>query len=278
MTSLFHELTGLMVRHGFKPNKKLGQHFLIDASVIEQMVKAAELNDSDTVLEIGPGTGFLSRELAKACRVEAIELDQTLAGLLEKELSHEKFHLTQGDFLKVPLPPFNKVVSCPPFNISSEIMYKLFLADIDLAILLLQKEFAEKLTALPGYPEYTAISFLAQYFFEIEILFHVSIKSFFPTPKTPCVVVKVSPARKHGQAKDDIVFTKFIKSVFRFKNKSLANALKYAFPFLEKELKQSKDGFLKAIGKIEPELREEKVYALDFEELVEAFNQLTPSP
>ena len=270
--SLSTELTGLMVKHHFKPNKKLGQHFLVDQTFIEKMIKAAELKESDTVLEIGPGTGFLSRELVKNCKVEAVELDAKLAELLRQEIKNPNFHLTEGDFLKVKLPAFNKVVSCPPFNISTEIMFKLFPAKIDSAVLLLQKDFTAKLMALPGFPEYTASSFLTTYFFESQIISDLPTRAFFPPPKTPCAIIKLTPARNHGQAKDEALFVKFVKSIFRFKNKSLANAMKYAFPFLKEELKQDEQAFRQLVDSLE--LKDEKVYALEVDELVTVFNQL----
>jgi 16S rRNA (adenine1518-N6/adenine1519-N6)-dimethyltransferase len=272
MPSLATELTSLMVKHHFRPNKKLGQHFLVNPDFIEKMVKAAELKEKDVVLEIGPGTGFLTRELIKHCKVEAVELDAKMAKLLRQEIKHSNFHLIEGDFLKVKLPSFNKIVACPPFNISTEIMLKLFQAKIDSAVLLLQKDFTTKLMALPGFPGYTATSCLTTYFFESEIVSDLPSRAFFPPPKTPCAVIKLLPSRNHGQAKDEALFIKFIKSIFRFKNKSLANALKHSFPFLKGDLKLEENDFKQAVDNIE--LKAEKVYALEVDELVSVFNQL----
>ena len=123
--SLFVELNNLMARYRFRPKKKLGQHFIINELVLQKLIDAAELEETDKVLEIGAGTGFLTKELCKYCKVFAVEVDETLCEVLENELKDTNIEILCGDFLKIKLPDFNKVVSIPPYHISKKIMFKL---------------------------------------------------------------------------------------------------------------------------------------------------------
>jgi 16S rRNA (adenine1518-N6/adenine1519-N6)-dimethyltransferase len=270
--ALFEELNRLMVKYSFKPNKKFGQSFLIDESVIKVMVEAAELKADDVVLEIGSGTGFLTRELLKKSKVIGTELDSVLSELLAEEFKDQNLTLLQGNFLELKLPEFNKVVSCPPYNISTEIMYKLFVQQFERAVLLFQREFVEKITALPGFPNYVATTVLTNYFFQPTELLNVSARSFFPSPKMSSTVIKLDSVKRFGQVKDEKLFIKFVKSLFRFKGKSLRNSLLTSYPFLEKELKKSKEEFKQFVESLE--LKEEKVYSLDCSDFVEVFNAL----
>ncbi|MBN2127777.1 MAG: ribosomal RNA small subunit methyltransferase A [Candidatus Diapherotrites archaeon] len=267
------ELNQLMISYRFKSKKQLSQNFLIDEKILEEIIALADLKSKDKVLEIGCGTGFLTKKLLEKSSVIGVEKDFQLIELLKKEFTDKKFTLIEGDFLKVKLPEFNKVVSLPPYHISSLILMKLMHYDFDYALIVFQKDFTEKLLAEPGFAEYTAITCLVNYFFEPEILIdYIPSNAFQPSPKTPSALIKLTKKHCFGKAKNDLKFIKFIKELFRFKNKNLANALHKAFPFISKELNLSKKKLDKIISS--NELMQEKISLLEIDELVELFNEL----
>ncbi len=268
---LFVELNELMVKYRFRPNKKMGQNFIIEFPVLEKMIEEADLSEKDVVLEIGAGAGFLTRELQKKCTVKAIELDDTLFNLLESELPKKNIELFHGDFLDLDVGEFNKVVSLPPYTISSAIIGSLFKSKPKLCVLVLQREFAEKLEAEAGFMEYNAISVLTQYRFRVKIVSRVMSSSFFPRPNTDSAIVKLTRWEENGVAVNEAVFRDFIKSVFRFQNKSLLNAVKNSLQFLNESFPE-KERVLKLLDG--HELANEKVTQLSCKELVKVFNRL----
>ena len=269
--NLFSELSGLMAKYSFTPNKRLAQHFIVNEKIIQRIIAEANLQKTDIVLEIGAGTGFLTRELLKHSSVIAVEKDAALAELLKAELPQEKLQVVCADFLEANLPKFNKIIAFPPYSISSEIIYKLFELEFDSAFLVFQKEFVGKLTAFPGFWEYNAITVLAQYYFELKVICHVGKNSFFPRPKSDSVLLKLETKKMHGKAKNEESFQIFVKTIFRFGNKNLRNALRLSHQFLEKSIK-SKKNYLEKIEKIEE--GEKKVNLLEVEEIVKVFNDL----
>lgn len=270
--SILNELHSLMVKYRFRPSRKMGQHFMVKESVLAQMVELAELGSADTVLEIGAGTGFLTRELQKHCSVVAVELDERLCMLLENELPKENLQLVKGDFLAVELPSFNKVVSLPPYSKSSAIMFRLFQCPFELAVLVFQREFAERLLALPGFVEYNALSVLAQYRFDVKMQQRVQASAFFPTPEGDSCIVKMVKTERHGKVLDEAAFTVFIKSIFRYQNKNLRNALVHSFPFIKKEMRLNEAKFKEKIAGLQ--MQEVKVNLISVKEFVQIFNEL----
>ena len=271
-SDLFTELTALMSNYSFYPNKSLGQHFIVNQEIIERIVKEAELNEKDAVLEIGAGTGFLTRELQKRCKVIAVEIDGMLVELLGNELPKKNLQIINENFIFAKLPKFNKVVSFPPYTISSKIMNRLFNLKFELALLVFQKEFAEKLTAFPGLVEYNAASVLTQYYFEPKIVCPVPKGSFFPKPKTDSALLRLVSKKRFGRAKNEAAFQLFLKSLFRYGNRNLRKALLLSFPFIKKVMKLNKKTFEKKTEEIK--IKEKKVYLLEVKEFVEVFNKL----
>ena len=270
---LFAELNQLMVNYRFKPNKKLAQNFVIDKNLIDLIVFHSELKQSDAVLEIGSGTGFLTRELQKKCKVIAVEMDDTLAELLDKELDKKNLIVIHEGFLKAELPKFNKVAALPPYTISSGTVYKLLQKKFDLAILVFQKEFCNKLTAEPGFMEYRAISVLTQYYCEPKILIrNISPESFYPKPNSFSSLIKLTYNKRFGTVKNEQLFELFIKSIFRFKKKNLSNSLLKAYPFIKGELKIDEKEFKDRVNKLE--LRDEKLILVPVAQFVDVFNRL----
>lgn len=271
---LFSELNGLMVNYHFRPEKKLAQHFLVDDAVIQKMIGLAELKKKDTVLEIGAGTGFLTRELQKHCKIKAIEFDENLFLLLQEKLDKKNLELFQGDFLSVDVGAYNKIVSLPPYTISTELVYKILEHGFDLAVLVMQREFLEKLVAMSGFFEYNALSVFTQYRCVPELQGIVSPKSFFPTPNAFSSIIKLTGKYRFGKVKDEKKFRFFLHQLFRFKNKNLNNALHLSYPFVKKELKLNDKKFESTLKKID--FLEQKVYLLEVEYFVELFNAVFP--
>ncbi len=258
-----------MIKYSFKPEKKLAQYFLVDEKVINFLVENAKINKNDIVVEIGAGCGFITRELIKKCKkLIAYEVDEKLQNLLKEEFKDYKNFELRGNFLKSEKLECNKVVGSLPYNISSEIMYMLFDANFDLALLIVDDEFAEKLTSFEGMPNYTAITVLTQYFFDIKILKKIPKESFFPVPKTNSILLKLKKRKFKIEAKNEKKFIIFIKTLFYFKNKNLRNALNLAYKKLNRKID---------LEKIESKLEkylDEKVILLPISSLVKIFNSL----
>jgi len=268
--SLLSELHSKMVEYRFRPNKKLAQHFVVSEKLVQKLVELAELKKQDTVLEIGPGTGVLTRELLKKSNVVGVEIDEALCRLLQDHLP--KLRLVCGDFLKEDLPKFNKVVCLPPYSKSKAIMQRLLETEFELGIMVFQKEFAFKLAAFPGFKDYNALSVLAQYYFEVEAGQSVPSNCFFPKPKDESCILSLKRHNQFPAVKDKAGFALFVKTVFRFKNKNLANALKKSKMFVLPGLKMSEKEFDEKISKLP--LLEEKVNLLDVKQFAETFNKI----
>ncbi|MFH1257118.1 MAG: 16S rRNA (adenine(1518)-N(6)/adenine(1519)-N(6))-dimethyltransferase RsmA [Candidatus Diapherotrites archaeon] len=272
--ALFSELNNQMVKYHFKPSHKFAQNFIVNEKLLQEIVSAAQLTKKDRVLEIGAGTGFLTRELLKhAGKIIAVEKDALLCGLLEEEFKGEKkLEIIKGNFLFEKLPEFNKVVSLPPYSISSGIMLRLFELGFEKAVLVFQREFVEKLVAEPGFVEYNALSVLTTYFTEQKILEKsISPNSFYPKPNSFSSLVVLDAKKRFGSVNDEL-FADFLKQLFRLKNKNLSKALAKCFPFWKKNLKIGKEEFLETANSLE--LAKEKVNRLECREFLEVFKQI----
>lgn len=266
--NLLVELIGLMNLHRLKPDKKLGQNFLINENALQKIIQLAELKSDDKVLEIGSGTGFLSREIANKSKIICIEYDKTMCNLLEKNLPKEKAAIINAHFPGIPKTDFNKIVSLPPYNISTTIMSWLMEQEFELAVLVFQREFVERMLAFPGYPDYNALSVLSQFYFDIKKEFILKQEEFFPKPKVESIAIKIRKKKTRLGKEKQHAFNEFIKQLFRFKNKSLKNALR--------QLKKTNSNLLK---KDIEEIRKKKycnkkTSMLEIEEFVDLFNSI----
>ena len=199
----------LLARHGFHFSKKLGQNFLINPSVCPRMAEACGADAGTGVLEIGPGIGVLTRELARrAARVTAIELDERLLPVLEETLGgYPHAHILHGDAMKLDLRrvvaeefPGLRVAVCAnlPYYITSPILMKLLESrlPVENITVMVQKEAAQRLCALPGTRECGAVTFAVQYYAEPEVLFPVSRGSFLPAPNVDSAVIRLKVRRE----------------------------------------------------------------------------------
>jgi 16S rRNA (adenine1518-N6/adenine1519-N6)-dimethyltransferase len=158
--------------YGVFPKKRLGQHFTVDMDLLQRLVSHASLTSDDIVLEVGAGLGFLTQLLSRECKkVIAVEVDPTLVKILREQLHKLKnVDLVEGDILEVSLPTFTKVVSAPPYSISSPLLFRLLECDFDLAVLILQKEFAERLAASVGTKDYGRLTVNIYFRADVELL------------------------------------------------------------------------------------------------------------
>ena len=210
---------------GKRPSKRLGQNFLLDDSVLKRAVQAADLSEKDTVLEIGPGLGNLTEELLRTgARVVAVEQDLEFCKFLERRFG-DRVKLVRADAVKAFLPQFNKVVSNLPYQISSPITFKLLDAGFDVAVLMLQREFAERMTAEHGTADYGRLSVGVYYRSECEILFNVSRAAFWPQPKVDSCVVKLVPRKPPFHVEDEEAFFRVTKAIFSHRRKKTLNSL-----------------------------------------------------
>ncbi|MCX6802817.1 MAG: 16S rRNA (adenine(1518)-N(6)/adenine(1519)-N(6))-dimethyltransferase RsmA [Candidatus Diapherotrites archaeon] len=268
--SLFLELNNLMVKYQFRPEKRLGQHFIVNEGIIEKIVNAADLKSGDRVLEIGAGTGFLTRKLLEKSKVLAFEKDERLCELLLKELEQENLELHCSDYLTETGLKYDKAVSFPPYFLSKKITMKLLEEKPELCVLVFQREFAEKLQAMPGFEEYSALSVLAQYYYNVEATAHINAKRFFPKPKSDSSLVMMRAIKRRKKAADEQGFACFVDEVFRHKNKNLSNALQDSKEFLSKRASINAS----VLEKFKDNESGRKVFMLDVEEFVELYNSL----
>ena len=273
---LFKELQNQMHECRFRPDRRIGQNFIIDNSVLERMVIAADLKENDIVLEVGPGVGFLTGHLLKKCRVVAVELDDVIAEFLEKKFSAEidsgRLNLIHGNILEVQLPKFTKIVSLPPYHISSPLMNLLILHDFRLGVFVLQREFAQKIISESGFADYNHLSVEIDYGFKSEIIQNsIAPSSFFPKPNTSSSIIKISRKKPAVEVKDYLKFRDFLHQVFRLKNKNLSNAVQMTFPFSAK-FKISKERLFAKLQKLH--MKDVKVNLISSKEFAEIYNKL----
>ncbi len=223
--------------------KKLGQVFLRDKNIVNIIINEANLNENDIVLEIGPGNGVLTRELlGSGAKVIAIEKSSEFYELLEtlfrNEIDNGKLNLIHGDALKIDFPYFNKVVSNIPYNISSPITFKLLNYKFDLAIIMYQKEFAERIVAKPGNKNYSRLSVAVYYYADAQIVRRVPKTCFYPVPKVDSAIVKLIPHKKF-QVSDEEKFFNLLKILFSQRRKMIRNILKMEdIPYGDKRVEE----------------------------------------
>ncbi|MFA6306643.1 MAG: 16S rRNA (adenine(1518)-N(6)/adenine(1519)-N(6))-dimethyltransferase RsmA [Patescibacteria group bacterium] len=219
--------------YDIKPARSKGQNFLIEEEIYDQITAAAGLTSNDTVLEVGPGLGFLTAKLAKkAGRVIAVELDDKLAEVLRIGLAAKgikNVEVVNGDILKSSLPSFAKegykIVANLPYNITSFFLRK-FLSETEikpeLMVLMLQEEVAERITAKPGKMSLLAVS--AQFYAKPEIIKLVSRECFWPAPEVDSAIIKLEAKSEKPEVKEKEFF-RLVKFGFSAKRKMLKNNL-----------------------------------------------------
>ena len=252
-----------------RPSKRLGQNFLTDNRIASQIVSVAELDSRDTVLEPGAGYGTLTHLLEqRAGRVLAVEKDHRLAEHLRKKFEKSsRVSILEGDVLKVELPSFNKVVGTPPYIISSKLILLLTKRKIDLASLVFQKEFGERLVAKPGSSNYGRISIGVQRSFMVEPVMNIPATAFHPKPKVDSLLLKILP-RQGSVSLDEKLFEDLVRGLFNQRRRLVRSSLLH---YLSRE-----HGRPKALTIIEKvDVPKKRVYELTPDDLERLCQQLS---
>ena len=223
-------------RFDIKMSKKLGQNFLIKRSIVDEIVKAADLQEGEPVLEIGPGIGTLTQGLAQSgANVTAIELDTRLLEVLDTTLAqYSNVTIVHGDVLKLDVPsimnnePF-KVVANLPYYITTPIIMSLLESrlPIERLVVMVQKEVALRMVAKPGTKDYGALSVAVQYYTKPDIVLDVPPKSFLPAPAVTSSVIRcVLRDKPPVDVIDEKLFFRVVKAGFAQRRKTFANTMK----------------------------------------------------
>lgn len=252
MESILEETRFIMKKYNIKANKALGQNFLINENVLEKIVESSEIEKDDLVIEIGPGLGTLTKYLLeKAGKVICIELDKKMIKILEDRFSlYDNFEVRNRDVLKVDLKEVIKkekenrfiknvkIVANLPYYITTPIIMKLLEDELDLESItvMIQKEVADRLIAIPGEKDTGAITYSVYYYSIAEGILEVDNNSFVPEPEVISKVIKLNIRKKPPvEVKNKEVMFKIIKSAFMQRRKTLLNALTNTKVFINKE-------------------------------------------
>lgn len=262
--------------YGLAPNKKFGQNFLINDSVIRKIVDSCSA-DGRNILEIGPGLGALSVPLAeRGLSYTAVEIDsgfvrylRDLFRLDEKHAQDGNIRIIHDDFLKSNIEDrFDVIVSNLPYYCASEILFRIagnFSAEN--VLVMMQKEMAERVIAKAGSENYGALTVTLSYYFDSKILFHIAGESFYPRPDVKSSFLRLSRKPRHfNLAEDEEMFHLVVKSVFWGRRKTLLRSLTDS-PHLEMK-RGDVEGVLDLCG-IKPDVRGEKLALAEFIKLTE---------
>ena len=265
------ETKQLLRTHRISPNKLLGQNFMVEPALYEKMSTYAGLDAGDVVLDAGAGFGFLSRFLANKCKeVIAVEKDPHVAEVLREQIKGiGNITVIQGDVLKTELPQFNKVIAIPPYYLSSQLVVWCFDRKLDCAVMILQKEFVNRLVAPVGSEDYGWLTVFSCLHGEVALFDVVPKEMFYPQPEVDSIIIALKPWSKNPfQVKDEKFLLQMLKWLFTQRNKKLGKALA---PFLRSQLKISKNDAEKMILKM-PFLdkRARELSPKDFGELANA--------
>lgn len=276
----------IMERYQLQARKGLGQNFLVDQNILTRIAEGAEIDAQQLVVEIGPGLGSLSRELAARGRgLLAIDIDQRLEPVLAETLAeYEHVRLIFSDILKIDIETAlmesfqlkeavsYKVCANIPYNITTPIIFKLLEScpHMESAILMMQKEVAERILALPGTKDYGRLTIATSYYAKVERVLSVSRHCFYPQPEVDSAVLRFIPYNHNRLAPEtEMVFKNILNYFFQQRRKIILNSLVNLFK-IDKITAEEK---LKTLG-LDPKLRPENLDLRDYLNLAETFSQI----
>lgn len=242
-----NEISSLLLRHGFKFSKAMGQNFLTARWVPQQIAEEAGIDENTGVLEVGPGIGCLTAELSdNAGKVVSVELDKRLKPVLAETLEgRDNVEIIFGDVLKLNLRQLVeekfqglKPAICAnlPYNVTTPLITAFIDADcFETITVMIQREVARRICAQPGTGDYGAFGIFVNYYMEPELLFDVPPSCFVPQPKVTSSVIKLRKREKPPvEVKDEKLLFKVVRAAFNQRRKTLVNALSSAFGNLNK--------------------------------------------
>jgi len=272
------EVKKMLKKHNLRPSKRLGQNFLVDKGVVRKIIEAADLQPDDIVLEIGPGLGVLTRELAKkAKKVIAVEKDKNMVEILAETLKNFKnVEIIHGDIRKKTPGVFSstpgvetgyKVVANLPFYLTAPAIRK-FLESVEVRpqqmVLVVQKEVAQRICA--KVPDMNLLAVSVQFYAEPEIISYISKKSFWPQPKVDSAIIKIAPFKIRRGSELRQLFFKIVRAGFSQPRKQLANNFS---KMLKLDKEKVKEWLLK--NDIQPSQRAETLTINDWLKLRRSF-------
>ena len=250
MENIIEETRYIMKKYNIKANKSLGQNFLISQNVVENIVGSSNIGENDLVIEVGPGLGTLTKYLLeKAKKVICVELDKRMIKILEDRFKlYQNFELINEDILKVDLRNIIKeekqnnkienvkIVANLPYYITTPIIMKLLEEELDLESItvMIQKEVADRLIAIPGEKNTGAITYTVYYYATSEEILEVPNDSFIPEPEVTSKVINIRD-KIPVEVKNKEVMFRIVKSAFMQRRKTLLNALTNTKVFFNKE-------------------------------------------
>lgn len=268
----------LFAVHGLSPRKRFGQNFLVREDVADRIVEHCRLDPDDVAVEIGPGAGALTLRLARRVRhLIAVEMDRGLSALLHDELSgFPGIELVEGDFLTTDLKALAAahgatrlvVIGNIPYNITTPILERIFeqRAVVKSAVFLVQREYAERLAAAAGTPEYGSLTLFARYHALMEPLMRVSSGAFWPRPEVDSMLVRFFLRdRPPVEVPDEALLFRIIRGSFQMRRKQLMNTLEDSL-----ELGKDKIARLCRQAGIDPQRRGETLTLEEFAKLARA--------
>ena len=229
----------LVKKHGFKFTKSLGQNFLIDDNIVDKIVAGAGIGPGDKIIEVGPGIGTLTREMAsRAQNLMAVEIDKNLIPILEDTLGdYDNVKIVNEDIIKADIRGLIdenlgggpvKLVANLPYYITTPIIMRFLEENINVTdiVVMVQKEVAERMNAQPGGKDFGALSVAVQYYCDTEIVAKVPRHLFVPQPNVDSIVIalRVRPERKYKVDDEDLYF-KVVKAAFGQRRKTLINSI-----------------------------------------------------
>ena len=243
-------LVQILEEFGFRFTKSLGQNFLIDGNIVRKIADAAEVNENDNILEIGPGVGTMTEELAlRAKKVLAVEIDEKLRELHKETLNIDNVKVIYGDFLDLDLKklteeefgdePF-KVVANLPYYVTTPIIEKLILSKVNLISItvMVQKEVAKRLAAKPGNKDYGSLSVFINYYTDCNYKFQVPSSVFMPKPNVDSAVVNLK-MKEREDLDTDFLF-KIVRAAFTTRRKTLVNSFSNSkLPYTKDDIKRA---------------------------------------
>jgi 16S rRNA (adenine1518-N6/adenine1519-N6)-dimethyltransferase len=215
------------------------QHFLTDRGAIERIAGLVEIGGR-TVLEIGPGEGALTAALlGRGALVRAVEIDPDLVEILScrfaSEIEEGRLEIVRADAARDPFPPFDLVISNLPYSVSSKITFRLIEAGFEVAILMYQKEFADRMIAPAGTPECGRLSIMVQTYASVERCFSLPPNCFSPRPQVKSTVVKIVPRAPIFPVNDRKRYADVVRALFSHRRKTVRNALRGSAAMLPHE-------------------------------------------
>ncbi len=258
-----------------KPLKKFGQNFLTNPHYQQKIVAALDIQSSDNILEIGPGKGALTEIIVHAAchRFCAVEIDRRWCEELRQKFGSE-IEIIEDDFLNLDLisccreaDKKLKIIGNIPYNITSPILFKLIdnFRIVKTAVLMTQKEVAQRIAAPPGNKAYGILSVISQTYGEVEFLFNVKRGNFFPVPSVDSAVLRINFFEKLCGIENVDLFRQLVRGVFNYRRKMLRNSLSRIFD----------NGIVNSLNSVSLEARPESLSVQDFKNLANEINSIT---